>query len=334
MASKRPAAVPLAELINNQEAIIFAALSGKAAGQTKDGKPYFRVTFRDDRREAQAMIWHDSPFYEPCEKTWTVGGFYKLGVLYRESDYGPKLEIRRIRPAVETDAADGFSPNRCRPGTATDPEVLMDELLALAKARIGKGPLLLLIQRIFKEKRRRLLDVASSREHHHNVFGGMLEHTLSVTKIAAFFIDHFQSAYPSPEKGRPAFSPALAIAGAVLHEIGKIVEMEAGPLVPKHSLAGELVGYPVLGRDIIREYGPLVELDPATQLALEHIVLSHPRFPDWGAVGTPVSNEAMIVHLADYADSVWATAQKTLALDRSDEPFTFAKGPFGARLWR
>lgn len=328
--AKSPNAVPLSELTNNQEAIVFAALSAKAAGQTKDGKPYYRATFRDARREATAMIWHDSPFYESCEKSWKIGDFYKIAVLYRESDYGPKLEIRRIRAAVEADAGDGFSPNQCRPTTAIEPALLMDEILALAKARIGKGPLLLLIQRVFKEKRQRLLDTASSRERHHNVFGGMLEHTLSVTKIAAFLIDHFLATYPTAKKDRPDFSPALTIAGAVLHEVGKIAEMEAGPLIPKRSLAGELIGYPVLGRDIIREYGPMVELPPATQLALEHIILSHPRFPDWGAVGVPMSLEAMIVHLADYADSIFAATHKTLGLDRSDEAFTFAKGPFGA----
>ena len=345
MTVKGRSIVPLSEMINNQEGIFFAVLSGRTPGVTKEGKPYFKVFFRDALREVQAFIWSDGPLYNQCRETWIVGHFYKIGALFRQTDYGPKIEIRRIREAVEKDAQDGFSPRLCRPTSRVEPAILFDELLSLLKNRIGKGPLLLLVQRIFKEHRARILDVASSREHHHAFFGGMLEHALSATKIAAFLADHFETFYPDlmtrtvsdggqNADARPVLDKRLCLAGAALHEIGKIDEMLEGTLSPQHSLAGELVGYPVLGRDLIRRYAPAVELDDETRLRLEHILLTHPRFADWGAVAAPRTPEAVIVHLADYADSNFAVVLKTLAADRSDEPFTLQKGPFGGTLFK
>lgn len=362
--------VPLAEMINGQEGIFFALLSGKSEAKTKDGKPFFRLLFRDHHREVQSPIWSDNPLYPICKEKWKTGDCFKIAGIFRETDFGPKMEIRRIRPAVESDFADGFSPNLFRPATETAPELLCDEILTLAQNRIGKGPLLALVQRIFKEYRNRILDAPSSRNHHHARFGGMLEHALSVTRIAVSLADHFQTTLPAPQKstktekvgspkpvakgstdapllaadgeekkpspeqavGGVRFQLPLVVAGAVLHEIGKIFEMEAGPLTPTHSLSGELVGYPVLGRDLVHRFAPEVGLDETTRLHLEHILLTHPRFPDWGSVGPPRSLEAMVVHLADYADSIFSGAVDLLRSDKTDGPLTLTKGPFGTTL--
>ena len=60
--SVRP--LPLCELAEGQEADFFALLSEKQELKTRDGKPYYRVTFRDARREVGFPIWSDSPLAE------------------------------------------------------------------------------------------------------------------------------------------------------------------------------------------------------------------------------------------------------------------------------
>lgn len=326
---QKPKVKTLTDLVNNQEGVIFAALVSKEESKTRDGKPYYRLTFQDARRRAQAMIWYDSPLYDQCGGEWQAGDFFKLRVLYKETDYGPKLEIRQIRKAVESDEQEGFSPNLCRPMTAVDPSIYLDELLSLAKERVGKGPLLTLIQRIFKENRARLLQVPSSRSHHHTVFGGMLEHTVSVTRIAIALVDRFRASYPGSEK---LFSARLVIAGAILHEIGKIEQMRADTLSATHTLAGDLIGYPVLGRDIIRRHAKESGLTPELQTRLEHILLAHPVGPEWGAAVGAMSLEATIVQLADYSDSVFASSLRVLQADRASGDFTIARGPLGSVL--
>jgi 3'-5' exoribonuclease len=100
--------VPLVDLKPGQQADCFVLLSGKDRASTRDGKPYYRVTFCDAVRSATAMVWSDSPWFEACDQTWKVGTCYKVRCRLIESSYGPQLELEKIRVADETDRGDGF----------------------------------------------------------------------------------------------------------------------------------------------------------------------------------------------------------------------------------
>src|SRR5262245_17908595 len=105
--------VPLHALTPGQHADFFALLGGKTKSATRDGNPYYLVRFRDFRRTVSLMVWGDSPWYEPCERNWREGQFYKLRAKYGEHErYGPQIELENIRPVKEEDAADGFDPGQ------------------------------------------------------------------------------------------------------------------------------------------------------------------------------------------------------------------------------
>src|SRR3954453_5114400 len=95
--------MPLCQLIEGQEADFFALLAEKQEMKTRDGKPYHRVTFRDARRDVSFPIWSDSPLAETCRSHWATGQFYKLRATLRQSNYGPQLEIKKIRPVEDGD---------------------------------------------------------------------------------------------------------------------------------------------------------------------------------------------------------------------------------------
>lgn len=309
----------------------FVLLTKKERLRAKDGKPFYKIDFRDRRREMQTPIWFDSPFFEECDESWQVGDFYKIRATVRETGYGPQLELRRLRQVVEGDREDGFDPDRCRPSSETPPETLANELLAFAKIRLGKSPLLQMIQRIFKEYRGALLETAASRSHHRPYAGGLLEHSLSVAKIAAQLADHFCAANPALKK---TLSRELIVAGAILHDIGKIFDTETIGAAPVRTVEGDLIGHAILSRDVVRKFAPLVDLDDATRIKLEHLVLTHSRFADWGAPQPPASLEGMILHYADYADSTFVSSLAILDADDGNGAFTSRRGPFGAPLLR
>src|SRR5687767_6806031 len=103
-----PRTIPLASLAaleTGQEADFFALMTIKEELSTREGKPYYRVGFRDAKREVQFPIWGDSPLADECRLRWWPGVFYKLRALYRETNFGPQLEIRKIRPTTDQDAA-------------------------------------------------------------------------------------------------------------------------------------------------------------------------------------------------------------------------------------
>ena len=99
-----PASTPLvrlSEMEPDQEGDLFVLLSAKEELLTREGKPYFRVTFRDARREVSFPVWDNSPLAADCRERWAAGTFYKVRAVYRQTNYGPQLDIRKIRDAIE-----------------------------------------------------------------------------------------------------------------------------------------------------------------------------------------------------------------------------------------
>lgn len=329
--SSNIALIPFSKMIPGTEAISFVLLAGKEEARTKEGKPYFKVTFCDSLRTVTCPVWFDSPHFMDCRDNWKIGDFYKIQSIMRETSYGPKLDLKRIREVAALDKVDGFDPNLCRPSSRVSPEIILDEILELARLHLNKGPLLALIKKIFKDHQAKLMETAASGYHHHIYVGGLLEHILSVTKIAIFLVDHFRSYYPN-EKGM--ISKPLIVAGAILHDIGKISEMCCTGLQHKHTIQGELLGHFVLGRDLIRDNAPLVKLDSQTQLLLEHIILSHSAMPEWGAPKAPMTLEAFIVSQADNTEAVFSTMIRMINTDDISKELTARKSPLGAVIYK
>ena len=325
--------LPLAELEIGQEADSFVLLAEKELLHTKDSKQFYKAVFRDTAKEIPTVpIWSDSPIFEECKRNWTVGKFYKIRALLRSTPkYGQQLEIRRIREIMDGDKEDGFDPNLCRPASKYKPEAMYNEILAIAKTHVGKGKLLNLIMRIFKENRNAIQESAAARHHHHAYAGGLLEHSLNVAKTAVALADHYKASYP---KLPVPFSKPLIVAGAILHDIGKIHELRNDAVVSHHTTEGELFGHALLGRDIVREHAIAVELETPLRVHLEHIILSHQRFPDWGAMKPPMSLEAVLVHTADSCDALFGSYLNVLLQDETPGDLTSAKNRLGHALFR
>jgi 3'-5' exoribonuclease len=307
MATKSPPIVPLCELENGQEADFFALLSLKEELKTRDGKPYFRVGFRDAGRETAFPIWSDAPWAEECRRHWAVGAFYKLRAVYRETNYGPQLEIKKIRETVEADAAEGFDPLGFLPSSKYDPATMFDEVCELAREKIANEPLRELALHLYATHRERLLTLPAATKNHHAFVGGYLEHVRSVVRTAVYFADKYAEYYDDLE---PPLDKDLVIAGAMLHDIGKLRELELFPEGPAYTAEGSLIGHVLQGRDMVREAAaalaqrdPPLTVDAETLLRLEHIIVSHQRLPEWGAPKPPMTPEALLVHYADDTDA-------------------------------
>src|SRR5436190_2173389 len=186
MPTKSLLIVALGDMTLGQEADLFALLTAKEELTTRDGKPYFKVTFRDDRREVSFPIWGDSPFAADCKKDWEPGDFFKLRAVYRETTYGPQLDLKRVRYVIESDAADGFDPLMFLPRTRFDPDKMWAELTDIAGVKIRDTALRDLVLELLNGNRERLLTLPAATRNHHAFVGGWLEHVLSVVRTAIF----------------------------------------------------------------------------------------------------------------------------------------------------
>jgi 3'-5' exoribonuclease len=323
--------ITLADLAHGQEADFFALFSGKEELTTKDGKPYFKVSFRDAAREVSFPVWNDSAWAVDCRESWTVGEFYKLRATYRETNFGPQLEIKKIRAVIAADTADGFNPLMLQPKSRFDSARMFDELTGMAKDQIADKPLRRLVIDILQSHREALLTLPAARKNHHAYLGGWLEHTLSVTRTAVYLADKYDDYYPDL---KPRLNKNVVVAGAILHDIGKLREYELQAQGAVYTAEGMLIGHMLQGRDIVRQAAADRDLAPETLLRLEHVIIAHQGRPEWGAPKIPMTPEAMLVHYADDLDAKYAMFYTALRDDKSDGPMTSKKNQLFQQVFR
>jgi 3'-5' exoribonuclease len=321
----------LSEMVPGQEADLFVLMTAKEQLTTREGKPYFKVGFRDRGREVSFPIWDNSPLAADCQKHWTPGVFYKVRAVYRETSYGPQLDIRKIREVIDADAADGFDAAMCLPQSRYDPRRMFDELSAIAAEQIPSAPLRALVESILRAHRESLLRIPAARHNHHAFVAGWLEHTLSVTQTAVYLAEKYARAYPDL---RPPLDCGMVAAGAILHDIGKLRELDQRPEGTVYTAEGGLIGHMLLGRDIVREAAAASPLPGDLLLRLEHLIIAHQRLPEWGSPKPPMTPEALLVHYADDIDAKFSMMAAILADDANPGPLTSKKNVLMQHVYR
>ncbi len=321
----------LSQLRPGEQGEFFAQLSGKELLRTRDGRPYYRVSFRDRHREVSFPIWQESPWFAICQRQWEPGQFYKLQAVYRETEFGGQLDLQQVRPVGEQDRQQGFDPGQLVPAPPQPPEKIFEQLRDWVQQQIAHPELQQLVLKLLDENRQQLLSLPAASRVHHAYPGGWLEHVWCVAQNAQWLADRFGALY----RHHPyALNRDLVLAGAVLHDIGKLRELQSDPSGAQYTEAGHLVGHVLLGRDMVREAAQQLELDPRLLLHLEHIILAHQRLPEWGSPKPPMTPEALLVHYADELDARMRIYMDILQQDTSSGAFTTAQNILRHRLYK
>ena len=127
---------------------------------------------------------------------------------------------------------------------------------------------------------------------HHAYLSGLLEHTITVTKIGIQLAELYDGVCKD-----------FVIAGCLLHDIGKLKELTPFPK-NDYSDEGQLLGHLVIGTEMVHDVARSIEGFPEEiERILKHILIAHHGEYEYGSPKRPKCLEAMIVHLADYSDS-------------------------------
>ena len=140
---------------------------------------------------------------------------------------------------------------------------------------------------------------------HHARIGGLLEHTLAVTRLCSVLCERY-----------PKLDRDLVVTGAVLHDIGKVREFDITTNI-RTSTEGMLVGHVVIGLEIFYHKTKDLGIPEELILKVRHIILSHHGELEYGSPKTPCFPEALLVHYADSLD-----ASLTQMLDHKENPGT------------
>jgi|TARA_Y100000034_G_scaffold97892_1_gene119689 3'-5' exoribonuclease len=126
---------------------------------------------------------------------------------------------------------------------------------------------------------------------HHNWIGGLLEHTLEVIKYCETSKEIF-----------PELDEDLLITGAILHDIGKLEEMEMTTTI-KGTNSGMFIGHIVLGSIFISNKMKEVGLEKELQDKILHMIISHHGKLEYGSAKEPMFPEARVLYYADEMSS-------------------------------
>lgn len=315
--------VKLGEMQPGQYADCFVQLAEKKRGSTREGKPFVTCKYRDARRTVGAVpIWADAPLFEESQ-SWLVGQFFKVrGTLTEHEKYGPQLDIEQIRPVEERDRADGFSELDFEEHSRHDPEEMFAALESLAENGIADVPLRTLVRKLLGDNAPLLKRLPGSVRHYYPFAGGWLEHTLNVARNCELLAGLYAERFPGL---KPPVNRDLVVAAAILHDIGRVRDLEPGPpgQPVQRGVEGELFGHLFLGYDVIRAAAAGVpELNPELLALLLHLVISHLRLPEWGSRKSSCVPEALILHHAAELDAEFEVAARRIEKDDGDGPFT------------
>jgi 3'-5' exoribonuclease len=282
MSRPKPAPVRLSELAPGQLGDFFALMAERTRGATRDGKPYYTCRFRDARRAATFMAWSDGGWFEACERDWQEGRFYKIRGQFSEHErYGAQIDVQNIRPVTDADRAAGFDPLELVECSRFSRDAMFADLRELAEAHITDEPLRRLVLTLLDRHAEPLKRLPATLRHFHPFCGGLLEHTLSVAHSCLSLAEKYAAHYPDL---RPPLNRDLVVAGAVLHDIGRVFEFGDDPAAPQPTVAGRLAGHLFLGRDVVRDTArELGDVNPELLQMLEHVIVSHLNHPEWGS---------------------------------------------------
>jgi 3'-5' exoribonuclease len=253
--------------------------------QRRNGGEWLRLIVCDRSGAVEAVAWEG---VAECFDIAAPGAAVHItGRFAIHSQYGPKITIEAIRAAAddEFEAAD----------LAEGPSVPVDRLetqLRELLATIQNPHLAELLDRFFASDSPvwlRFREAPAAKYYHQAYRHGLLDHTVSVAQA----VSASASAFPGIDRD-------IAIAGALLHDIGKTMAYNDDPLAIDLTDAGRLQGEIPLGYYLVRREVERIDgFDPELAQALFHIILSHHGTLENGSPVLPATREATLVHSID-----------------------------------
>ncbi|HEX7090431.1 MAG TPA: HD domain-containing protein [Longimicrobiales bacterium] len=266
--------------------------------RTRQDKPYLRLRLCDRSGALEGRVWDDA---DRIHALVPPGSF--VGVRGRVEVFNgePQLNLDEVTPvSVAPEELDLFLPRSPRP-----PEEMERELAALiASVRDpGLGALLRRMLDRRSEIGRAFRRAPAAKRNHHAYLGGLLEHTLSVATACDLLARHYG----------PSIDRDLLVAGALLHDVGKVREIVAGTGFT-FSDEGRLLGHILLGLEMVQaEAAAVKELSRDRLLLLLHLIASHQGRYEWQSPRRPKILEGLILHYVDDLDAKLNQAERLVS---------------------
>ena len=275
--------------------LILRKLSTRTA---RNDNTYLAVELGDKTGCFTANVFADSPLNEAMRGAGEGAVLWvSAKVEFYQGRLSPRLQQARRLTDEELEAEGGL--DALVETTPEDVNALRAEVAALT-ARIEHEPLRRTVELALEAVQDKFYTVPAAVAMHHAYRSGLLEHTVHVTRAAVALLPLY-----------PEVSGDLAIAGCLLHDVGKALEY-AGALTARKTRTGQLQGHVVLGYRVVRRAALTAKLGEDLLERLEHIILSHQGELEWGAAVMAATPEAVFVSMVDNLDAKMGMVQRAL----------------------
>ena len=281
----------------------------------RNGSAYLDLEFQDSTGSVKAKLWD----CDNAESTFEADDVVRVSGAVELYAGNLQLSLRKVAKVreAEVDLTDFL------PHGKQDHEKLFAQLLERIQ-QMPAGPLQTLLLAIFNDPeiagKYKLAPAAMT--YHHAFLGGLIEHVTSLVGLADRVADHY-----------PFLDRELIIAGLLLHDLGKIEELNFTRAF-NYSTRGRLVGHISMGVEMVRDkVREVQEFPPELWDRLEHIILSHHGRLEFGSPKEPMFMEALVVSYLDDLDSKLEAMLEQYEADR-ERPgeFTARSRPLGREL--
>ncbi len=269
----------------------------KQAAVTKNGKPYESLMLQDKTGLLDAKIW--DPGSQGIDDFDSLDYINVVGDL--TSFQGAlQLNVKRVRKVQPGE----YDPKDYLPVSDRDIDEMYEELTGYI-AKMKNPHLKQLASSFFLEDadfEKRFKFHSAAKSVHHGFVGGLLEHTLGVTKLCNYFADSY-----------PILNRDLLVTAAMFHDIGKLSELSTFP-ENDYTDEGQLLGHIMIGAEVVGDrIREIPDFPVKLGNELKHCILAHHGELEFGSPKKPALVEAVALTFADNLDAKMETMKEAFA---------------------
>ncbi len=286
------------------KATVKALITKCDRGKTNKDTPYLSLTLQDASGQLDAKFWNLTEEKVNEYKNGMVVEAVGDVILYR---HAIQFRVRKMTVLEDEDVTDYV-----RRAPKTDQE-LRDEVQRLLSLMDDEA-LFMVTSTLLETYDSTYYKFPAATKNHHNYVAGLAYHSTTMANLALQICE----IYPWLDKN-------LLIAAALLHDVGKIVELSS-PILPEYTVEGNLLGHiSIMNGEVEKVISQLHLENDESVLLLKHMILSHHGKMEFGSPVLPMIPEAEVLTLIDNLDARMYMMKDSLDVT---EP-----GSFGPRVF-
>ncbi|GEP19158.1 3'-5' exoribonuclease YhaM family protein [Pediococcus argentinicus] len=299
----------LKEYKNDDEMGLFVLIKSAEKRVTKTGKDFIAMTFQDRSGEIRGNYWDAK---EEDITNFKAGRVIYLNGKRETYKSAPQVKIMAMRLADDTEPNDPTLYTEKAPVSISD----LREEVSATLFEITNADWNRIVRALLKKYDTQFFAYPAAKTNHHAFEGGLAYHTVSILRLAKSVVKQY-----------PQVDASLLYAGALLHDLGKTIEL-SGPISTTYTVAGNLLGHiTLIDEEIVKTAQELkIDTNSENMLLLRHMIISHHGLKEYGSPVEPHMLEAVVLHALDDLD---AQIQMVSGALKDTEPGEFSERIFG-----